>query len=118
MATHKTGMFTEINDDFFYYLTPFDTLVCILGAITMVGIFHFLLPHEPQKVQAGVQQVSTDVTRIYLIHWFFVCYLVGGLLDGVLGLTISEPVLLLIALAILIVSAWLARRKPFSLIKI
>ena len=37
------------------------------------------MPHEPHVVQNAVKQISSDVTRIYLIHWFFVSYLVGGL---------------------------------------
>lgn len=118
MATHSYGMLSEANDDFFYYLTPLDSLVCIMGALTIAGIGHFLLPHEPHAVQNEVKQISTDVTRIYLIHWFFVSYLVGGLLHGVFNLSISLPFMLIISLAILYVSAWLARRKPFSSIKI
>lgn len=65
-----------------------------------------------------VKQVSNDVTRIYLIHWIFVCYLVGGLLDGFPDVTMPKSVTLIVALAILFVSAWLARVKPFSHIKI
>ena len=118
MVTHAYGMLTDANDDFFYYLTPLDSLVCILGALTIAGIGHFLMPHEPQVVQNEVKQISTDVTRIYLIHWIFVSYLVGGLLKGALDLTISQPILLIVSLVILFISAWLARRKPFSRIKI
>ena len=118
MATHAYGMFTEANDDFFYYLTPLDSMVCISGALTIAGIGHFLMPHEPLAVQKEVKQISTDVTRIYLIHWFFVSYLVGGLLKGILDLTISQPVMLLLSLVILYISAWLARNEPFSRIKI
>ena len=118
MATHAFGMFTEANDDFFYYLTPLDSLVCISGALSVAAIGHFLMPHEPELVQREVRQISTDVTRIYLIHWIFVSYLVGGLLVDVLDLTISQPVLLIISLVILCISAWLARNKPFSRIKL
>lgn len=118
MVNHAFGMFTEVNDDFFYYMTPLDSLVCISGALTIAGIGHFLMPHEPLALQNVVKQTSTDVTRIYLIHWIFVSYLVGGLLSGILGLYVSQHILLLISLVILYVSARLARCKPFSLIKI
>lgn len=118
MATHAYGMFTEANDDFFYYLTPLDSLVCISGALSVASIGHFLMPHEPHIVQNEVRQISTDVTRIYLIHWIFVSYLVGGILSGLLDLTISQPVMLAISLVILVISAWLARNEPFSRIKI
>lgn len=118
LTTHETGMFSDINDDYFYYLTPFDSFVCIMGAILVAGIGHFLMPHEPQVIQQEVKQVSSDVTRIYLIHWVFVCYLVGGIMDGVFDLYPSNILLLLVGLAILVVSAWLARREPFSRIKI
>lgn len=118
LTTHEKGMFSSVNDDFFYYLTPVDSFVCIMGAILVAGIGHFLMPHEPQVVQQQVKQISSDVTRIYLIHWFFVCYLVGGLMDGVADLYPSNLFLLLVGIAILVVSAWLARREPFTRIKI
>lgn len=118
MTTHAYGMFTEVNDDFFYYLTPLDALVCIAGALTIAGLGHFLMPHEPHRIQNEVKQKSTDVTRIYLIHWIFVSYIVGGLLHGILNMNISQPVMLIISLAILFVSGWLARHEPFSRIKI
>lgn len=118
MATNDVGMFTDENDDYFYYLTPFDALVCIMGALIMSGIGHFLMPHEPKVVFDEVKQVSNDVTRIYIIHWFFVCYIVGGLIDGVFEAKLHEGLVLILGLAILVVSAWLARRKPFLYIKI
>lgn len=118
MVTYAYGMFSESSDDFFYYLTPIDSLVCIASALLVAGIGHFLMPHEPLAVQREVKQISTDVTRIYLIHWIFVSYVVGGLLVGVLRLHVSQSLTMAISLVILCVSAWLARRKPFSLIKI
>ncbi|MBQ9654536.1 MAG: DUF1624 domain-containing protein [Prevotella sp.] len=118
LTTRQEGMFSDANDDYFYYLTPFDAFVCIMGAVMVAGIGHFLMPHEPKVVQHEVRQVATDVTRIYLIHWVFVCYLVGGLLDGVLDIYPADPLLLLVGMAILYASAWLARREPFTRIKI
>lgn len=118
MTRHDVGMFGEENDDYFYYLTPFDSFVCILGAITVSGIGHFFMPHEPKLIYDEVKQIANDVTRIYLIHWFFVSYVMGGLISGVLGLHLPEIVTMLIALVFLFVSAWMARRKPFSNIKI
>ena len=68
MTKHETGMFSDMNDDLFYFLTPFDALICITGSITMSGIGHFLMPHEPKIVYDEVKLISNDVTRIYLIH--------------------------------------------------
>lgn len=118
MTTHSVGMFTENNDDFFYYLTTIDSLVCIMGAFVVIGIGHFVMPHEPQRIKNIVKQVSTDVTRIYLIHWMFISYLISGLLMGVFGIDVNKFLLIIIALVILYISAWLACRKPFSLINI
>ena len=118
LTSHETGMFSDINDDYFYYLTPFDAFVCIMGAILVAGIGHFLMPHEPQTFQREVKQISSDVTRIYLIHWVFVCYLVGGIMDGILDLYPSNLFLLMVGIAILVASAWLARISPFTHIKI
>lgn len=118
LMTHSTGMFSDINDDYFYYLSPFDSFVCIMGAIMVAGIGHFLMPHEPHVIQHEVRQVASDVTRIYLIHWVFVCYLVGGLLDGVIDIYPGDLQLLLIGIAILVASAWISRIEPFKRIKI
>ena len=111
-------MFDDVNDDYFYYLSPFDSFVCIMGAILTAGIGHFLIPHEPEVFQNEVRQISSDVTRIYIIHSILVCYLIGGLMDGVLDLYPSDLFFLLIGLAILAASVWLSRREPFTHIKI
>ena len=118
LMNNSAGMFSDESDDMFYYLTPFDAFVCIMGALLVAGVGHFIMPHEPRIIQNEVRQIATDVTRIYLIHWFFVCYLVGGFMDGVLDLYPGDLFLLLVALCILAASAWLARRKPFARIKI
>lgn len=118
LTTHEKGMFSNENDDYFYYLTIFDAFVCIMGAILVAGIGHFLMPHEPHILQKEVKQISSDVTRIYLIHWVFVCYLVGGILDGIIDFYPGDLLLLFISLAILALSVWLARCKPFTHIKI
>lgn len=118
LTTRELGMFSDENDDMFYYMTPFDSLVCIMGAIMVAGIGHFLMPHEPKVIFDEVQLLSNDVTRIYLIHWIFVSYLVGGLMNGILEIQPHESFMLAISLAILVVSAWLARKHPFSTIKI
>lgn len=118
MNTNDAGMFSDANDDFFYYLTTIDAFVCIMGAIMLAGIGHFLMPHEPKVIFDEVKQVSNDLTRIYLVHWIFVCWLEGGLLVGVLNLPFNDVFTTIMGLAFLAVSAWLARRKPCSLIKI
>lgn len=118
LISNSTGMFSDFNDDLFYYLTPFDAFVCIMGALLVAGVGHFLMPHEPHVFQNEVRQIATDVTRIYLIHWVFVCYLVGGIMDGVFDLYTGDLLLLMVGMGILIASAWLARRKPFSKFKI
>ena len=118
MTRHDFGMFDDDNDDYFYYLTPFDAFVCIMGAITVTGIGHFIMPHEPKVIFDEVKQIANDITRIYLIHWLFVTYIVGGLINGVFDLHLPEIVTLIIGFIILFLSAWMARRKPFSNIKI
>lgn len=117
--THRAmGMFGEESNDAFYYLTPLDALICIAGTLLVAGIGHFIMPHEPKVVFDEVKQVANDVTRIYLVHWIFVAYLVGGICEGLYDWDPNQFVPLFLSLAILVVSAWLARRKPCSKIKI
>lgn len=117
--THRAmGMFGEETNDAFYYLTPLDALICIAGTLLVAGVGHFIMPHEPKVLYDEVKQVSNDVTRIYLIHWVFVSYLIGAVFEGLYDWDPNQFVTLLLSLVILVVSAWLARRKPFSSIKI
>ncbi len=117
--THRAmGMFAEGSDDAFYYLTPLDALICIAGTLLVSGVGHFIMPHEPKVLFNTVKQVANDVTRIYLIHWIFVAYLVGGCLSGIYDWTPNQFIALFLAVLILVVSAWLARKKPCSKIKI
>lgn len=82
------------------------------------AVGHFIMPHEPKVLFDEVKQVAGDVTRIYLVHWIFVAYLVGGVFEGLYDWDPNQFVTLFLSLAILVVSAWLARRKPCSNIKI
>ena len=84
----------------------------------MSGVGHFIMPHEPKVLFNTVKQVANDVTRIYLIHWIFVAYLVGGCSSGIYDWTPNQFIALFLAVLILVVSAWLARKKPCSKIKI
>lgn len=118
LTIHSVSMFSAVNDDYFYYLTPFDAFVCISGALMVAGLGHFLMPHEPHVLREQVQRISADVTRIYLVHWIFVSYLVGALLTDILSLALPQSVTLTLSLLILLLSAWLARRAPISNFKI
>ena len=95
-----------------------DAMTMLQRSIKLVGMGHFLMPNEPKVVYDEVKQIASDVTRIYLIHWVFVSYLVGGVLDGVLHFKPHQFVVFFIGIVILVISTWLARQKPFTNIKI
>lgn len=118
MEHRSLGMFSDENDDFFYYLTTIDAFICIMGALMLAGAGHFLIPHEPKVIRDEVKQVSADVTRIYLIHWFFVSWLEGGILMGLFRIPFNDILVMLMSLVFLALSIWLARCKPFTFIKI
>lgn len=112
------GMYNG-TDEAYYYLTLSEALgVCLPACLMMLGISHFLGKLFKGKAVEMVQRTSADLNRIYLVHWVIVMTVVDILLCYLLGCQFSNLQLLLIALVILILSAWIARRKPVSNIKL
>lgn len=107
------------SEEGYYYLTIVDALLVGLPAIMiMLGVGHFAGKALKGRAADLVRRTSSDLNRIYLIHWIFVTWVVDALLHRTLGLEMSSGTLLVISFAVLALSAGLARRRPFSAFKL
>ena len=107
------------SEEGYYYLTLVDALLVGLPAIVlMLGIGHFAGKALKGRAANLVLRISSDLNRIYLIHWIFVLWVVNALLYRTCGLKMSSLTLLVISFVILALSAVLARCRPFSRFKL
>lgn len=107
------------SEEGYYYLTLVDALLVGLPAIVlMLGIGHFAGKALKGRAANLVLRTSSDLNRIYLIHWIFVLWVVNALLYRTCGLKMSSLTLLVISFVILALSAVLARCRPFSRFKL
>lgn len=77
--------------------------------LTLVSAFHFLLNRVDASHFSALISMSRNVNRIYCIHW---CIL--GFIDSIfcylMGIVFPWPVIYLIGIALIVVSAWIAAR--------
>ena len=88
------------------------------AALLSLGVGHFIGKLVKGKTAELVQRTSSDLNKIYLVHWVILMWVVDCLLCRILDFEFSSVEQLLIAFVVLIVSAWIARRKPISNIKL
>lgn len=103
------GMFGE-GQNCYYHMMIWDVAVCLCLDIGMLGLWYNLSRYMGKRTRAFFTEVSRNITAIYCIHWVFVRTITNVILYIVNG-TQELPVWqsLLLALAILIVSFYLAR---------
>lgn len=107
------------SESAFYYLSIFDVLLVGIPAVMlMLGAGHF----AGKVIRGGaaelIRHTSTDLNRIYLIHWPIVMWIVDVLLHRTFGLEMSSIALLFVSFAVLAASVFLARRDPFRRFKL
>lgn len=106
----RTGMFgpDELN---FYHLNLRDALVCLAAVGMQLGLCHFLRKPFGAGLRERITQISKDVTRIYVIQWLLIQWVLWALLIEGLGWQPALWPLLGMGLLILAASVYLARRS-------
>ena len=89
----------EEND--YYHAEFFDIISYIVCAIGMLGVYYLITSHCPEKLNKFFQSVSRNITRIYVIHWFFVVMSTNVILYKING-TQELPVYQIMILALII----------------
>ena len=89
------------EENAYYHAETFDVISYIVCALGMLGIYFLITSHVPEKVNRFFQSVSRNITRIYIIHWFFVVMTTNVILYKING-TQELPVWQIMILALII----------------
>lgn len=111
------GMFGEDAEAFYHLRLP-DLFICLVSAVMSLGINHFLSKILGGKAMTEVTRVSSDITRIYIISWIIIMWLLYVPVTNYLEIELAIGPLVGIGVVILVVSVLLARMKPLSSLKI
>ena len=97
------------RDRVYYALSTLEAAGLLSIDLTLLSAFYFLLKRVPASKLRAALEMSRRLTPIYLIHW---CIL--GFIDSIfcylLEITFSWPTIYGIGAALIVLSAWLAKR--------
>ena len=89
------------EENAYYHAETFDVISYIVCAIGMLGVYYLITSHCPEKLNRFFMSVSRNITRIYIIHWFFVVMCTNVILYKING-TQELPVYQTMILALII----------------
>ena len=108
-ATVKFGVLFLCRDRVYYAASTLEAAGLLSIDLTLLSVFYFLLKRVSAAKLRAFLEMSRNLTPIYLIHW---CVL--GFIDSIfcylLEITFSWPVVYGIGAALIVLSAWLAKR--------
>ena len=108
-ATVKLGVLFLCRDRNYYAVSTAEAAGLLSIDLFLLSGFHFLLKRVPASKLRVFLEMSRNLTPIYLIHW---CIL--GFIDSIfcylLELTFSWPVIYGVGAALIVLSAWIAKR--------
>ncbi len=112
----------------FYYMNIVDMFLITMPGIVMVfGVCHYICRRFAGITATGeggkrwfelVRRTSMDLNRIYLTQWIIIIYAIAAPINLIFEKSMSIVQLLMSAMVIIVLSIWLARKKPMSLIKL
>ena len=89
------------EENAYYHAETFDIISYIVCAIGMLGVYYLITSHCPEWLNKFFTSVSRNITRIYIIHWFFVVMSTNVILYKING-TQELPVWQIMVLALII----------------
>ncbi|MBQ6231079.1 MAG: DUF1624 domain-containing protein [Eubacterium sp.] len=104
------------EENAYYHAEFFDIISYIVCAIGMLGVYYLISSHCPKKLNQFFCSVSRNITRIYIIHWFFVVMSTNVIIYKIKG-TQELPVyqIMLLALGIFLISyfgaLWIEKKQ-------
>lgn len=108
-ASFHFGALFRCPDRVYYALSPLEAAGLLSIDLTLLSAFYFLLKRVPAEKLRIPLEMSRNLTQIYLIHW---CVL--GFIDSIfcylLEFSFSWPVIYGIGAALIVLSAWIAKR--------
>lgn len=114
---YSIGIFGEVPQDF-YHMKVMGLLLCLFAIVMDLGLCHFLTKPLSENILQGASRISADITKIYIAQWVIIKWVVQGLMTEYLEIQFNDWAIVGIGIIILIISAYLARVKPLSKLKI
>lgn len=112
----------------FYYMNLVDTMLITIPGIFMVfGMSHYVCRRwggitvtgeSKRKWFRVVQRTAKDLDKIYLMQWIIIIYFIAVPTSLIIESELNTMLLLLLSMVIIVLSIWLAHKKPMSLIKL
>ena len=106
MLPTKSGLLGNIFC--FNTIATWDALICIAGALSVLGLYHLVSKIISEKVAIILTNVSRNITIIYFIQWVLIVWIRGFLMSKGIS-QLSDGVLLLGGLILFVISALLAK---------
>lgn len=82
MASGETLLFSE---NCYYHALWYDAIGYVAFAIGILGAYYFAMKIMPGFLKKFVVSLSRNITRVYVIHWFFVVMLTNVVLYSIRG---------------------------------
>lgn len=101
------GMMNE-NILYYYQMTTFDALFCFIGMVFVTSVYHFISLILGDKVKKVIQSISSNINRVYCIHWVIIGFLDMYLISKGDTFGLSTPLVFVLGCIIYIVSNLLA----------
>ena len=100
----------------YYHAEFFDIIGYITCAVGMMGVYFLISSHCPEKLNRFFNSLSRNITRIYIIHWFFVVMSTNVIIyriNGTQELPLWQTMLLALIIFLLsyCLSLWLEKRQ-------
>lgn len=65
------GMFGEGQNCYYHLSTP-DAIASLMAAVGILGIYHVLSRHIPNRIHSLTGEISRNINAVYCIHWVIV----------------------------------------------
>ena len=112
------GMFGGGGPETFYQMRLPELGVCLICVVISLGVGHFLAMLLGGTVMPRVTRICTDLTRIYIVSWIIIMWLLYVPVTNYLEIELGIWPLVGIGIVIMGISVLLARVRPLSTLKI
>ena len=98
------GMFGEGQNCYYHLSTP-DAIASLMAAVGILGIYHVLSSHLPNRILSLTGEISRNLNAVYCIHWVIVMVSIDVVIYIIQGTQeLSVPMTMLLSTCISIIS--------------
>lgn len=102
------GMFGE-GQNCYYHMSTLDSIICLALTVGLLGVYFVLARYIPEKVMAGIRDMSRNINVIYCVHWVILAICIYVILYIARGTQeLPVPLTLALGLSISVASIFIA----------